>query len=121
VAEEPDRRPGDSGPPELATDDYLRLSAQKALLGEVTPPMRAVSVDLDTAAPIIRVRFIFERPPSPSEQDSARSATGVLIAQYPAPWTIDEELVVTPPGQPMTHLRLIVFHRCEDEWVSPQE
>lgn len=70
---------------DLQTDEYLLLSVQRALLGEVTPPLRAVSVDLDTRVPEIRIRFIFQREPSLSERDAASCAATVLIASDPAP------------------------------------
>jgi len=105
---------------EPGSDIYLRLSAQRALLGHVTPLMRSASVDLDPVQKIVVVRFVFAREPSESEQDAAGCAGTEMIADYPDPWTIEEEFVVCPPPNHRTeHRKWNVYERCEDVWVSP--
>jgi hypothetical protein len=104
---------------ELSAVDGLRLTAQTALLTHVTPPLRSVSVDLDAEARVVFVRFIFDRAPSPSQRDAASTAATEIGAAYPAPWMLDEEYVICPAPEPMRHLTWVVYHRCEDDWVSP--
>ena len=68
---------------------------------------------------MVFVRFIFEREPSDSERDAAAGAGTEIIADYTAPWNIEEEyLVCAAPGK-MKHRKWLVYHRCEEEWVSP--
>jgi hypothetical protein len=100
-------------------DVRLRLSLQRAMLTHVTSELRSVSADVTPEARLIRVRFIFAREPSDSERDAASCAATEVIADYPDGWRVDEEYCVSPTGEAMSHLRLLVYHRCEDEWVSP--
>lgn len=101
-------------------DIRLRLSAQTALLTHVTPHLRAVSVDIAPSQKLVKIRFIFDGQPSESDRDTAYCAGTEIIAQYPEGWMIDEEFVDCPAPRPMEHLRLLVYHRCEDDWVSPK-
>jgi hypothetical protein len=98
----------------------IRLSAQRALLGNVTPQLRAVSVDTDPESKRVSVRFVFDGEPSESVRDAASCAAAEMIADYPDPWTIHEDYVVCPAPARMEHLRHIVYARCEDAWVSPR-
>ena len=97
----------------------LRLGLQRALLTHVTSELRSVSADLDAELRSVRLRFVFARQPSDAERDAASTTATEVIADYPEGWTVDEEYLVIPPGEPMTHLRLVAYHRCEDAWVSP--
>lgn len=104
---------------EIASDDYLLLSTQRALLTHVTQALRSVSVEADAIRKIVFVRFIFEREPSESDRDAASCAGTEIIADYPATWTIEEEFIVCPTHISMEHRKLVAYHRCEDERVSP--
>ena len=46
-------------------------------------------------------------------------AAAEVIADYTDGWQLGEEYLVVPSGECMSHLRLLVYHRCEDNWVSP--
>jgi hypothetical protein len=100
-------------------DVRLRLSAQRALLTHVTPALRGVSADVDTERRSVRLRFIFAREPSDSERDAASCAATEVIADYSDGWHLNEEFLFLPAKEQMPHLRLLVYHRCEDESVSP--
>lgn len=100
-------------------DNALRLSAQRALLTQVTPPSRSVSADIDPERKSVHLRFVFSRVPSDSERDAASCAATEVIADYPDGWVVNDEYLVVPATEKMTHLRLLVYHRCEDEWVGP--
>lgn len=92
----------------------ILLSAQRALLGHVTPQLRAVSVDADPNRQQLAIRFVFDGEPSESVREAASCAATEMIADYPDPWTIDEEHVVCPAPAQMEHLRHLVYARCED-------
>ena len=100
-------------------DIQLRLSIQFALLSQVTSELRSVSADLDANRRIIRMRFVFARPPSDSERDAASVAATLIISDYSEGWRIDEEYLIVPPGERPPHLRLLTYERCEDAWVGP--
>lgn len=99
-------------------DNGLRLSAQRALLTHVTPRLRAVSLDIELHTRLIRVRYVFDGPPAESARDAASRAGSEILSDYPEGWDVAEEFVATPAPGPMEHLRLLVYHRCEDPWVA---
>ena len=106
--------------PMSSEDDIrLRLTAQRALLTHVTPELRSVSADIDPERQSVHLRFFFAREPSDSERDAASCASTEVIADYSDGWVLDEEYLVVPATEKMPHLRLLVYHRCEDEWVGP--
>lgn len=101
-------------------DIAVRLSAQRALLGHVTPQLRAVSVELDRECRRLTVRFVFDGEPSESVRDAASCAGTEMIADRPDGWTIDEQIVVCEAPAQADHLRHVVYARCEDGWVRPR-
>jgi len=101
-------------------DVRLRLCAQQALLSHVTPDLRSVSLDIDPERRFIFVRFIFNSEPSESVRDAAACAGTEIIAEYSGDWNFDEQYMNCPAPESMSHLRLLVYLRCEDEWVSPR-
>src|SRR4051812_20742129 len=103
----------------LEDDVKLRLSLQRALLTHVTSELRSVSADVQPEGRSVRLRFIFARQPSDSERDAVSCAATEVIADYADGWLFDEEYAVVLPEMRMSHLRLLVYHRCEDGWVSP--
>ena len=101
----------------LQDDIRLRLSAQRALLTHITRRMRAVSVDVAPEQKKVWVRFIFDGEPSLAEAKAASCACTEIITDFVDEWVFDTEVVATPfPGK-MEHRRMVVFARCEDEWV----
>jgi hypothetical protein len=106
---------------DLSSETYLCMSAQRALLDHITPPVRSVSVDIDASQKLISIRFVFERQPSDSELDAASCAATEIISDYEGGWDFDEQYPVIPPPARTENLRLLVFHRCEDDWVSPDK
>jgi hypothetical protein len=94
-------------------DVNLRLNAQRALLGYVTPPLRAASVDIDPARRRVLIRFVFDGEPGEDAREAASTAGGELIADYPDGWVIHEEVVIVPAPAPMDHLRFVVYRRHE--------
>ncbi len=101
----------------IPEDIQLRLSAQRALLTNVTPRLRAVSLDIDTEQYRIWVRFIFDGQPSETVKDTAGCIGAEILSDYPEGWNFTEEVILCCLPDKMEHLRLLVYHRCEDSWV----
>jgi hypothetical protein len=89
----------------------LRLSAQRALWGNVPRSLRAASVAYDGTA--IRCRFIFDGPPSEEDRLLLSDAAGEIIGDFPWTFTLEEEFLAVPQPMPMSHLRHLVFLRFE--------
>jgi hypothetical protein len=103
---------------QLPPDIYLRLSAQDALLRRVTPDIRSVSVDIDDTTRTVYIRFIFEGEPPDAVLEAAEEAVAQIMGDFRAPWTLDDEYLTVPPPEPMSHLRWLVYHRYENEWIA---
>jgi hypothetical protein len=100
-------------------DVQLRLSLQRALLSHVTPDLRSVSADVLPEKRMVRLRFVFARQPGDSDHNATSIAAAEVIADYPDDWQLEEEYLILPAKVRMSHLRLLVYHRCEDAWVEP--
>lgn len=103
---------------DLTEKTRLRLSAQRALLGHVTPRLRAVSLDFDVEGHRVWTRFIFDGEPSDWELDAAACAGAQIIADCPEGWTITEDVVLCMAPAMMGHLAILVYARSEDECVA---
>ena len=67
------------------------LSAQRALLGQVAASLRAVTCEWrDTH---VQVQFIFDGEISDEDRDDVHAIGAEIIADFPAPWTISEDLL----------------------------
>jgi len=89
----------------------LRLSAQRALWGNVPRTLRAASVERQGTR--ICCRFIFDGTASEEDRETVSLVGGHIIGDYPPEFTLDEEfLELQGPGQ-MTHLKYLVFLRFE--------
>ncbi len=89
----------------------IRLSAQRALWGCVPQSLRAFSVELGEK--LIRTRAIFDETVTEADKGLLSETSTEIIADYPAPFTIDEEFLVVPVGQKMEHLRTLTYLRYE--------
>jgi len=99
-------------------DNSFLLSAQRALLDRVTPRLRAVSLDYHLGEHRVWVRFIFDGEPGGVVRDAAGCAGSEILSDLPDGWDISEEFIVCPAPDRMQHRRLLVYHRCEDSWVT---
>jgi hypothetical protein len=70
---------------------YLLLSVQRALLGVIPPSLRAVTAEASGTE--VRLRFVFDGPIDEDDLDSAHIAGTEVVADFPSPWTIDDQLV----------------------------
>src|SRR5436190_577673 len=91
----------------------FRLSAQRALLTHVTPPLRHVPLSVDEQDRRWAIRFVFDGRPSESQLEAAGCAVTEVLADFPDWEYTDEFLFVRAPGQ-FSKLEWSVYHRCED-------
>ncbi|WP_256750500.1 hypothetical protein [Mesorhizobium sp. Mes31] len=100
----------------------LLLSLQRALLNAVPLNLRAVSCDWEGTD--IKLRFVFDGEVSDANFDEVQIVGAEVIADFPAPWTISEDVVRldypadTRPGS-LAHW---AYMRKEDaKWERPIE
>lgn len=79
--------------------------------------MRAVSVDVVPEEKQAWIRFVFDGQPPPEEEETASCASTEIIADFFDDWVFETEMVVTPSPAKIPNRRLVVFERCEDDWV----
>lgn len=92
-------------------DINIRLSAQRALWGNVPSTLRSASLDMDGSA--IAFRCYFDKGASEEDYELLRCAGTEMIADYPSGHTIEEQFILLPwPGE-MSHLKYLVFLRHE--------
>jgi hypothetical protein len=89
----------------------LRLSAQRALWGQVPRSLRAVSLEMRGTC--IYFRAVFEPSASEEDRELLACAATEVVADFPAPVTIKEEFLdIAPPEKP-PNLQFLVFLRWE--------
>ncbi|MGJ0491394.1 hypothetical protein [Methylobacter sp.] len=87
----------------------IRLSAQRALWGCVPCSLRAFSVEVGPM--LVRTRSIFDETATDEDKELLSEAGTEIIADFAAPFRIEEEFVVVPKGQKMNHLSTLIFLR----------
>ena len=92
----------------------LILSLQRALLGEVRAELRAASIQAEPFRKLIKVRFEYAGSPSHEARESGSCAATEVIADFPAPWQIEEEHVSRAPPTKCEPLEHLVYLRHED-------
>jgi hypothetical protein len=92
-------------------DIVLRLSAQRALWGNVPSSLRSVSVE--ERGTTIHFRAVFSPEATEEDRELLSVAATEVIADFPAPFMLEEEfLEIAPPAEP-EHLRYLIFLRAE--------
>jgi hypothetical protein len=104
-----------------ATDTYIRMSAQGALLGQIPASLRAVSVDVDKANSKVLLRCIFDGAPTEDDWELLSVAATEIIADFSAPFTIEEEYLETKYPNEMKHLKHLVYLRHEKAGNTDQQ
>ena len=84
------------------------LSLQRALLGAVTPNMRAICVGWDEK--LIRIRAIYDGEIDDEDRERFSEVGTKVIADFSAPMAIEEECVRLDPPERLVSLGL-------KEWV----
>jgi hypothetical protein len=92
-------------------DIDIRLSAQRALLSNVPSTLRSAS--LEVADNAIYFRCYFDIGASEKDYELLRCAGTELIADYPSGYTIEEQFILLPWPDEMSHLKHLVFLRHE--------
>jgi hypothetical protein len=90
----------------------LRLSAQRALLGNIPANLRSASIEYRGTE--IACRFIFYAAPSDDDKELLSCAAAEIISDFPDFYTVSEEYLAIPSPLKITHLGHIVFLRHED-------
>ena len=103
---------------EIYSSSDLRLSLQRALLGEVHPPLRQASIEADPLLKVIRLRFEYDGEPSEMVRESCSCAAAEVIADFPAPWQLDEQHAAIPAPGKMAALAHVAYRRAEPQHAA---
>ena len=99
-------------------DLELRAVAQISLTTHITPRIRSISLDINRDRKEFLFRAYTDGQLPESAHEALMCALTEISAAYPAEWKLQEEIIALPePGQ-MDYLRLVVYVRCEDDWVD---
>ncbi|MBG7614481.1 hypothetical protein IWC96_04185 [Brevundimonas sp. BAL450] len=97
---------------EPGADILLRLSAQRALLGAVTPNLRSFSVEMNGGT--VACQAVFEEAPAAEEIDLIQSAGAEIIADF-VDATIDERFIVSADQATPKALIYLIYQRHEPQ------
>ena len=91
----------------------VALSLQRALLGAVTPALRACGFTLDKSS--LAVTFVFDGAPTEDDIEAIQMATTELISDFPEELYLQEQVmrVDSPAPVPQSKLGRLVFLRRE--------
>ena len=93
-------------------DILLRLSAQHALLGAVTPNLRSFSVEMNGGT--VTCQAVFEEVPAAEEIDLVQSAGTEIIADF-VDAKIDERFIVCDDQAMPKALTYLIYPRHEPQ------
>ena len=97
---------------EPGADILLRLSAQRALLGAVTPNLRSFSVEMNDGT--VACQAVFGEAPAAEEIDLVQSAGTELIADF-VDAKIDEQFIVCGDQAMPKALTYLIYQRHEPQ------
>ena len=95
----------------------LLSSLQRALLGKIPSELRQASAELG-ANQIVRIRFEYDGEPSEDGRDFCSVATTEVVADFPAPWDLDEQHVANPLPGALNGLSVVAFRRNDQEHAA---
>lgn len=95
----------------VAEPEYALRSLQRALSAASHPQLRQASVEMDPIACVVRLRFEYDGSPEPDVLDACQVAGTEVIADFPAPWRIEEEHRSVAVPAPLTVLRHVAYFR----------
>lgn len=90
---------------------YIRSSIQVALLGNITPNLRAVSVECEENK--IKIIFYYQTPPSEEEQELASLADTEFISDFPPTFNTNFQIIHLPKSQAIPKRGFLVYLRYE--------
>ena len=94
----------------------VRLSAQRALLGQVPLSLRSVSVDINEHH--VYFRCIFDGNPTEYDWELTSVAATEIIADFQAPYVIEEEYLSIEEPNEMKHLKYLIYLRHENKNIK---
>jgi hypothetical protein len=92
-------------------DTEIRLSACRALLGNVPSSLRAFSAEV--SGNVVKLRSIFDQNATKEHIELLSIVGAEIIADYPSGQLLEEEFLELPSSEPMEHLSELIFHRYE--------
>jgi hypothetical protein len=87
------------------------LSLRRALSGAAPSQLRQASVEVDSEAHLVRVRFEYEGNPERGTLEACQIAGTEVIADFSAPWQIDEQHRAVAPHEILSPLQCIAYRR----------
>ncbi len=102
----------------IASHQALVLSLVRGLWGEVHPQLRQASIEADETACIVRIRFEYDGEATGPAQESCSCAATEVIADFSAPWDLDEQHVAAPSPGSLAPLMYVVYRRWEPADVA---
>src|SRR5262245_54432559 len=94
-------------------DVRARLSAQRALLGEVSPALRAVVLSVNNG--IVEVRCYFDGPVRPQDEESISCVETEMIADCGPGEEVKARCIQLDAPKPISDEGLWVYYRQERE------
>lgn len=98
-------------PPDADVQMMLLLSAQRALLGAVSPALRGVTVGARDK--VVLFRCYLDGPIAEEDREALQVAGTEIIADFPAPWDINEEIIRCDAPAEIEVLDAWVYRRRE--------
>ena len=103
---------------DISSQSMLLLSLQRALLGEVHPELRQASIEADQTSQTVRLRFEYDGIPSDGAKESCSCAATEVIADFPAPWRLDEQHLSALAPSPLEPLAHVAYRRAEPQHAA---
>ena len=95
-----------------------RLSIQTALTTHVTPSLRSVSLAVSPDGEDLTLQFVYDATATEDELELPSIVATEVSAGWYNPAAVYERVLTVAAPTKMEHLDWIVYHRCEDDWVT---
>jgi hypothetical protein len=92
-------------------DADIRLSALRALLGNIPNSLRAFSAEISDS--VVRLRSIFDESSTDADIELLSIAGAEIIADYPETYVLEEDFWNLSGDAQMEHLAELIFLRHE--------
>jgi len=89
----------------------IRISAQRALWGNVPRSLRAYSAEVN--GEVVRLLAVFDSSVSDVERELLTTAGAEVMADYPESFGLEEELLVMEADHDIPCLQHLIFRRYE--------
>jgi hypothetical protein len=95
-------------------DIHLILSGTRALIGEITPSLRSVS--LEERNTTIFWKCVFDTNATEDDFELLSAAAAQVIADFPNVNGLEEIIIVIPFPKPTEPLKNLIYHRHENNY-----